>query len=269
MKRTERVGAIVKILTDFPGKVYPLQYFCDLFEAAKSSVSEDISIASKAVEFTGTGYIETIAGAKGGARYVPDITDEQVKKLQNVFSEKLKDSSRILGGGFLYTSDIMFDTELIDGLAKIFAKKFRNSGADYVATVETKGIPLASRTAHMLNLPLVIIRREAKVSEGSTVSINYFSGSYDRVQKMSIAKRAVKPGSKALIIDDFMRGGGSTRGIAEILGEFDITVVGTGVAIASRMPEKKKIGNYTAVLYLGDVDEEKKTIKVYENNLLL
>ena len=35
-----------------------------------------------------------------------------------------------------------------------------------------------------MNLPLVIIRREAKVSEGSTVSINYFSGSYDRVQKI-------------------------------------------------------------------------------------
>lgn len=268
MKRTERVGAIVKILTDFPCKVYPLQYFCDLFGAAKSSVSEDISIASKAVEFTGTGYIETIAGAKGGARYVPDISEEGINELQDKFVNKLKDSSRILGGGFLYTSDIMFDSELITGLSRIFAKQFRNSGADYVATVETKGIPLASKTAHMLNLPLVVIRREAKVSEGSTVSINYFSGSYDRVQKMSIAKRAVKPGSKALIIDDFMRGGGSTRGIAEILGEFDISVVGTGVAIASKVPEKKKIGNYTAVLYLGDVDEEKKTIEVFKNKLI-
>ena len=54
------------------------------------------------------------------------------------------------------------------------------------------------------------------MSEGSTLSINYFSGSYDRIQKMSLSKRAVKPGMKALIVDDFMRGGGSTKGISDI-----------------------------------------------------
>lgn len=266
MKRTERVGAIVKILTDSPCKVFQLQYFCDMFNAAKSSVSEDISLASAAIEFTGTGYIETLSGAKGGTRFVPDITPEQLVELQDVFCSKIKNSNRILGGGFLYTSDIMFDTHLVDRLATVFAKKFKDSEADYVATVETKGIPLAARTAHKLNLPLVIIRREAKVSEGSTVSINYFSGSYDRVQKMSISKRAVEPGSKALIIDDFMRGGGSTKGIADILGEFDVEVVGTGIAIASVSPEKKKIDNYTAIIYLGDVDEEAKTINAFPNN---
>ena len=135
-----------------------------------------------------------------------------------------------------------------------------------MATVETKGIPLAAMTAHYLNLPLVIIRREAKVSEGSTVSINYFSGSYDRVQKMSIAKRAVVPGSSAIIIDDFMRGGGSTKGIADILSEFDVSVAGTGIAIASRTPEKKKIAEYTAILYLGEVDEVNRTIEILPNN---
>ncbi len=266
MKRTERVGAIVKILTDSPCKVFPLQYFCDMFDAAKSSVSEDISLASKAIEFTGTGYIETISGAKGGTRFVPDITAEQLAELQEEFCSRIKSSSRILGGGFLYTSDIMFDTHLIDKLATVFAKKFKDTEANYVATIETKGIPLAARTAHKLNLPLVIIRREAKVSEGSTVSINYFSGSYDRVQKMSIAKRAVEPGSKALIIDDFMRGGGSIKGIADILSEFDVSVVGVGLAIAAIAPEKKKIENYTPILYLGDVDEENKVINVIPNN---
>ena len=159
----------------------------------------------------------------------------------------------------------MFDTHLINRLSAVFAKKFKDRGADYIATVETKGIPLASMVSRQLNLPLVIIRREAKFSEGSTVSINYFSGSDDRVQKMSISKRAVKPGSKAVIIDDFMRGGGSTKGIADILSEFDVSVVGTGVAIAGVLPEKKKIEDYTAIVFLGEVDEEKKSIEVFPN----
>ncbi|MGN0658768.1 MAG: pur operon repressor [Emergencia sp.] len=265
MKRTQRVGAIIRTLTDTPSRLYSLQYFCDAFDAAKSSISEDISLADASVRATGTGYIETISGAKGGVRFVPDITAEQLNALQEDFCRRVRDSSRILGGGFLYTSDIMFDTNLVRRLSVIFAKKFKDRGADYVATVETKGIPLASMTAWQLDLPLVIIRREAKVSEGSTVSINYFSGSYDRVQKMSISKRAVVPGSRAIIIDDFMRGGGSTRGIADILSEFDVSVAGTGIAIASILPEKKKIEDYTAILYLGEVDEEQKRIEVVPN----
>lgn len=265
MKRTERVGAMVKILMDSPSKLFSLQYFCDAFDVAKSSISEDIHLATSSVKATGSGYIETISGAKGGVRFVPDISQENLIALQEEFCQRIRDNSRMLGGGFLYTSDIMFDMSLVSRLATVFVKKFKDRGANCVATVETKGIPLASMVAHQLNLPLVVIRRETKVSEGSTVSINYFSGSYDRVQKMSISKRAVMPGSKALIIDDFIRGGGSTKGIIDILSEFDVTVVGIGIAITNITPEKKKIEDYTAIVYLGDVDEEQKVIEVSPN----
>lgn len=46
-----------------------------------------------------------------------------------------------------------------------------------------------------------------------------------------MSKRAIAPGAKVLIIDDFMRGGGSIVGISEMIGEFSGTVVGVGVAI--------------------------------------
>ena len=77
MKRTERVSIIVKILSDTPGKVYPLQYFCDLFDMAKSSISEDINIANSAMEKAKKGNIETIAGARGGVRYVPYMDSQK------------------------------------------------------------------------------------------------------------------------------------------------------------------------------------------------
>lgn len=265
MKRTERVSIIVKILSDTPGKVYPLQYFCDLFDMAKSSISEDINIANSAMEKAKKGNIETIAGARGGVRYVPSINNEEIADFLENFCKKLRDPDRMLGGNFLYTSDLMFDMESMNTMASYFAAKFKDSGANYVATVETKGIPLATMVAYQLHLPLIICRREAKVSEGSTLSINYFSGSYDRIQKMSLSKRAVKPGTKALIVDDFMRGGGSTKGISDILSEFNVEVAGTAVAIASAIPEKKKISQFTAAVTLYDVDEENKTIRVEPN----
>lgn len=265
MKRTERIGAIIRILTENPSKAYALSYFSELFGCAKSSISEDIHVASQAIMFTGTGSLETIPGARGGVRYVPDISDEEVLALQKEFCARLMDTSRLLGGNFVYTSDIFYDHDMVSRLARVFARKFRNCGAEYVATVETKGIPLAYNVSHLLNIPLVVIRREAKISEGSTVSINYFSGSYDRLQKMSMSKRAIKSESKVLIIDDFMRGGGSVTGISEMIGEFGGTVVGVGIAIVANEPEIKKVENYSSVINLGKVSSEEKIIEAEPN----
>lgn len=263
MKRTERVGALVRILSQNPNQTYSLSYFCELFQAAKSTVSEDVSAARQMLSTMELGWIETTSGAKGGIKYVPQVSAKSGEAFLDLLTEKIKDSSRILGGGFLYTSDLMFEPNIVTGVAELFAQKFTNLGADYVVTIETKGIPVAFMTARMLNLPLVVVRRESKISEGSTVSINYFSGSSDRIQKMSLAKRAVEPGKKAIIIDDFMRAGGSVKGIIDILGEFDVKTVGTGVVIASLEPQKKKIDEYYPLLYLGKVDEENKKIEIF------
>lgn len=265
MKRSHRVGAICQILIESPEKVFSLSYFCEKFSAAKSSISEDISAAKEAIKASGYGYIETIAGASGGVRYVSDISDENAFRVQSDLCSMLKEENRILGGGFLYTSDIMYNPAIVKGMAQIFAKHFRKSGADYVATIETKGIPVAFMTAHLLNIPVIVVRRETKISEGATVSINYFPGSSERLQKMSISKRAAAPGSKALIIDDFMRGGGSIKGIAEILSEVGIEVAGIGVAIANIEPKKKKVDNYFPIVYLGTVDETNKNVEVIAN----
>ena len=265
MKRSQRVGAICQILTESPGKIFSLSYFCEKFSAAKSSISEDISAAKEAVRVAGYGYIETIPGASGGVKYVTDISPEKAKEVQENLCTLLQEESRILGGGFLYTSDIMYNPDIVKGMAQIFAKKFRDAGADYVATIETKGIPVAFMTAQLLNIPVIVIRRETKISEGATVSINYFPGSSERLQKMSISNRAAAPGSKVLIIDDFMRGGGSIKGLVEIFSEVDISIVGIGVAIVNIEPEKKKVQNYFPIVHLGEVDETAKSVEVIPN----
>lgn len=264
-KKINRVSGIINILTENPNQNFKLQTFCDMFGAAKSSISEDISAAKEIVASLETGQIETSQGFLGGAKYIPWISDKNVESLQKDLCNRLQDSGRIIGSGFIYTSDLMYDSHLIKGLATIFTRKFQKLEANIIATIETKGIPLAFMTAHLMNLPLVVIRREAKISEGSTVSINYFSGSYDRVQKMSIAKRAIPENAKAIVIDDFMRGGGSVKGIADILTEFDVEVLATGVVIESREPVKKVIENYVSVVYMGSYDDTGNKLSFFPN----
>lgn len=267
MKKNMRIGLIMDELTRNPSKLYESKYFCVKFGIAKSSLSEDIKLINEILGENGSGRIESISGVGGGIRFIPGISREAISRLQEELIAKLSEPSRLLGGSFLYTSDIMSDGRILGSMARVFAQKFQDRHADYVVTIETKGIPLAAKTAELLNIPLVIIRREAKYSEGSTVSINYFTGSYDHIQKMSIAKRAVVPGSKAIIIDDFMRGGGSLKGITEILGEFDVAVVGMGTALASRNPIKKKVQDAVSLVIIDSVDEENKTIHVTANDL--
>lgn len=86
---------------------------------------------------------------------------------------------------------------------------------------------------------------------------------------MSMAKKAIGSGKKAIIIDDFMRAGGSLKGIAELLGEFGVEVAGIGVAISTLEPSTKKVRDYTSLVYLGDVDESKKLIEAFPNKDVL
>ena len=68
MKRVQRIGALMEILSGSPNKVFSLSEFCSLFGAAKSSVSEDLAQAREITRLTGLGKIETISGVTGGVR---------------------------------------------------------------------------------------------------------------------------------------------------------------------------------------------------------
>lgn len=263
MKKNQRIGGIIKILCENPNKIMKLDYFCKRFNAAKSSISEDVKVCKDIINSQNLGKIETIPGALGGIRYYYDVSEIQKEEIQKELIEMLSDPTRLLGGGFLYTSDIMFNPSLVKKIASIFASKFRDFQADCVVTIETKGIPLAMMTAELLNLPAIVIRRESRISEGPTVSINYFSGSSERIQKMSISKRAAEKYTKALIIDDFMRAGGSLKGVWEMLSEFNIQVVGTGVSISTIEPSKKKIDNFYSLILYDDISSDENNVIIY------
>lgn len=270
LKRNERIAAIVKILSDNPNRTFTLSYFSDLFQSAKSTISEDIVVTKQAMEKANLAKVETITGAAGGVRLIPTTTAEKNQRILTELCQRLKEKDRILPGGFLYMIDVLYSPHLIHSLGEVFACQFDYSEVDYVVTVETKGIPIALMVAKAMNLPLVILRHENKVTEGSTVSINYISGSSGKMQRMSLSRRAIKSGSKVILIDDFMKAGGTAKGMIDMMKEFDAEVVGMGVLIGTKEPEKKLVSDYIPLLILEDVNEEKGEIHIYPNkNLIL
>lgn len=262
LNRKERIAVILGTLMKYPNKQYSLTHFCNLLNAAKSTMSEDLKIIREVVDQYDLGYIDVVAGASGGVRYIPFLSDEEEKSFLKETAKKLSDPQRILPGGFIYTIDILLNAEYADKMGSILAKKFWGTKPDFIVTAETKGIPLAISVARAMGKPLAIARRDNKITEGSVVTINYLSGSSRRLQSMSLSKRAVHEGQKALVIDDFIAGGGTVKALCDMMKEFNVTVTGCGAAIAMSKPEKKRVENYVSLFMLDYVDEEKGVISL-------
>lgn len=256
MKRNMRVGAVLKTLTDYPGQVFTLNYFVEKLAAAKSSVSEDIVILKRIFNELDLGKIETITGAAGGVVIKPYKSDESKEKIVFKIIQELKDDNRLIPGGFLYYADILYNPHVVKDLGEIIAQRFVENEIDYVMTVETKGIPIAMMTANFLNVPLVVTRKDNRVSEGATISINYVSGTTGKLQTMYCSKRSIKANSKVLIVDDFLKGGGTIRGMMDLVREFDSEVVGKAVFMENVGQKKKMIDDYYSILKMNIINNE-------------
>lgn len=265
IRRVERMVAMTKLLVDSPQKLIPLHFFTEFFGVAKSTISEDLASVRQSMEHFQLGALETVAGAAGGVRFIPERKGEQANRVLQDVQQRLTEPDRILPGGFLYMSDILYDWHIMTRLGEIFMTRFEGRHPDYILTVETKGIPLAVMVARAFNKPLVIARRDSKVIEGSAISINYVSGSSGRIQTMTVTKRAIPAGAKVLIIDDFMKAGGTAKGMQELVAEMEGQVVGTGVLVATAEPNPKLIDQYEALFTFHRIEEDTQSIYIEPN----
>lgn len=262
LKRTDRLVVLSTLLTKNPNVLFSLTDLAALTGAAKSTVSEDLTIAKEVLSEFNLGELSSVSGAAGGVLYKPVESADAMMKFLNELSVKLSDPERVIPGGFIYMIDVIFDPRVISRIGEIFYTKFKHTAPDYIVTMETKGIPIAMMTARSFNIPLVIIRDSGRVTEGSSVNINYLSGSTRRIQTMSLSRRALPANSKVLLIDDFMKGGGTAQGMCNLMKEFNAEVVGTGVMIATKDPQEKLIKEYTALLELILIDEDKMDVLI-------
>ena len=153
-------------------------------------------------------------------------------------AERLSEQDRLLPGGYVYLSDLLGEPELLRQVGRIIASKYLDKQIDAVMTVATK-VPIAQAVSYYLNVPFVIVRRDSKITEGSTVSVNYVSGSSERIEKMELSKRSLKRGSKVLVVDDFMKGGGTVNGMKSLIEEFEAELV--GITVLRKLNSKENV----------------------------
>jgi len=260
-QRTERLIQTAARFLRFPSKQLSLTQLAETYNVSKTVISDDVSIIDKALVNEGLGGINVDRGRAGGAAFVPSVSDEYRQTVLGEIITKLSEPERVLPGGLLYYSDILFDPRYAFPLGLIMASFFRDTNPDIVMTTEVKGIPFAIFTAHALGVPLSVCRFRNRASDGSAVSVHYPTKSGD-VRAMYLGTKTLARGSRVLIIDDFMRGGSTASGMLLIAKEFMAEVAGIGFFMSSAEPVNKVISDYKSLLTLHAVSGEHLKLEV-------
>ncbi|WP_088008423.1 pur operon repressor [Indiicoccus explosivorum] len=268
-KRSERLVDMTAYLLEHPHRLIPLTYFSELYASAKSSISEDLGIVKETFETKGIGLLVTVPGAAGGVKYVPKLHEAETERIVADLIAELSHSDRLLPGGYLFMTDVLGNPEMMNRVGKVFATAYAGHQIDAVMTVATKGIPIAHAIARHLNVPVIVVRRDSKVTEGPTVSINYVSGSARRIQTMVLSKRSMKSGQRVLITDDFMKVGGTMNGMKSLLEEFGCALAGVAVLVEDGAAAKQLREKYLSLVKLCSVDEQQRTIELEPGNYLM
>lgn len=267
-RRSDRLIDMTRYFMERPHTLVSLTFFAERYESAKSSISEDLAIIKRTVKLRGIGILETIPGATGGAIFIPSIDEDEARAFIEDMTEQLSHQDRLLPGGYVYLSDLLGRPDVLRYVGRVIARQYIDKQIDAVMTVATKGVPIAQSVASYLNVPFVIVRRDSKITEGSTVSVNYVSGSSERIEKMELSKRSLKRGSHVLVVDDFMKGSGTVNGMKSMIEEFESELVGITVFAEGAFDGRRMVEDYTSLLKVDSVNTIDKTIHVSPGNYL-
>ncbi len=257
--RVRRIVGLTRRLTAAPGRLYSLAELAEETGAARSTVSEDVALIDEVLRETGLGAVATVTGAAGGVRWLDTVSPARARELAQGMIMELSDPERIIQGGFLYMTDVIFSPFWAERIGAVFATRFLPLAPDMVLTMETKGIPLALATARALGLPLAVARRESRVTEGPSISVNVVTSS-GRIGAMSLPRRAIPAGSRVLIVDDFMKGGSTVRGLEDLCRELGATAIGCASLCETPVERQHKVGEYFSILRLDAVDESRRVV---------
>ena len=182
-------------------------------------------------------------------------SEENAAQVIDDLVKAVDDDSRLLPGGYVYLSDLLGRPDVLREVGRLIATQYVDDDVDVVMTVETKGIPIAQSVAMYLNKPFVIVRNSSHITEGSTVSVNYVSGSSQRIKKMELSRRTLKEGANVIVVDDFMKGGGTLNGMKSLIEEFGAHLVGMTVFAEGQFSGQRLVDGCTSLIKVQAVDD--------------
>ena len=105
---------------------------------------------------------------------------------------------------------------------------------------------------------------------GRLIATQYREANVDaaRIEKMELSKRSLPANSRVLIVDDFMKGGGTVNGMKALIDEFNAKMVGITVFAEGKFDGDRMVNDYTSLIRVDKVDTKANTLHATAGNFL-
>ena len=152
-----------------------------------------------------------------------------------LLKDKILSEAEVLPGHMLKVGSFLnqqVDTELLREMAKELARRFADSGANKIMTIESSGIPLAVAAGMEMGLPVLFAKKHSTSHvDGYVYSTSVHSTSHGIEYNMMVSCDYLLEDDRVLLVDDFLSNGNAIRGMMELVEQAGATVAGVAVAI--------------------------------------
>lgn len=135
------------------------------------------------------------------------------------------------------------DPKLMQEIGNDFANYFKNKNITKVVTIESSGIAPALMTAAVLQVPMVIFKKQpSKMLKTDLYQTEVFSYTKGTSYELTLSKKHISSKDTVLIIDDFLANGEAAMGAIRLLGMANAKIGGIGILIEkSFQPGRQKL----------------------------
>ncbi len=163
-----------------------------------------------------------------------------------LLKQKILEEGRALSEHVLLVDSFLnhqVDVKLMKAIGEEFARRFADTGATRVVTIESSGIAPATMTALAMDLPMVIMKKSvSSILKDGIIQREVFSFTKNAPYLLTLKTDFVHPGDKVILIDDFMANGEAAFGGIALIEQAGAQVVGVGTVIAKAFqPGMKKL----------------------------
>jgi xanthine phosphoribosyltransferase len=143
-------------------------------------------------------------------------------------------------GDLLMVDDFLnhrVDPVLMAAIGSDLASRFSDPKPDLVLTAEASGIAPAFACALHLQIPMVFAKKYPGQGSRLAYSRTVMSPTRKTAYLVEIARRALPPDQRVLVVDDFLSNGHTAEALGEIVEEASCRVAGFGFAIEKSFRE--------------------------------
>jgi adenine phosphoribosyltransferase len=128
-------------------------------------------------------------------------------------------------------ADVLRDSTFLDVVGTALADAFRDQAVSAVIGVEARGFVFGALAARSLDVGLVLARKPGSVHPDAVSEAASEPDWRGRMTEVRISRRAVRPGDRLLLVDDWIETGSQARTVRSLVERLGSRFVGVSAVV--------------------------------------